>query len=68
MGVGKVIDGEHAVNLALLGDRLCWWYRKYADEQSPADRGLYEAAEGVARDRGRGLWRIFQPRHRHICR
>ena len=56
MVVGKVIDGTHAVNLALRGDGLCWWYRKYPDEQSPADRGLYEATEAAARDGGRGLW------------
>ena len=54
--VGKVLDGERDVNLALVRDGTCWWYRKYADEQSPVDRGLYEAAEDAARDQRRGLW------------
>jgi micrococcal nuclease len=54
--VGKVLDGERDANLALARDRMCWWYRKYADEQSPVDRGLYEAAEDTARAHGRGLW------------
>jgi hypothetical protein len=26
-------------------DRLAWWYRKYAGEQSVADQRLYQAAE-----------------------
>ena len=54
--VGKVLDGERDVNLALVRDGMCWWYRKYAGEQSPVDRGLYEAAETAARDKRRGLW------------
>jgi endonuclease YncB( thermonuclease family) len=35
---------------------LCWWYRKYADEQSAVDRVLYEDAERQARRKRRGLW------------
>jgi endonuclease YncB( thermonuclease family) len=54
--VGKVLDGERDVNLALVGAGMCWWYRKYADEQSPVDQRLYEAAEDTARSRRRGLW------------
>jgi endonuclease YncB( thermonuclease family) len=54
--VGKVLDGERHVNLALVRDGLCWWYRKYANEQTPVDRKLYEAAETQARDQRRGLW------------
>jgi len=34
-----------------------WWFRKYADEQSPEDRGRYEFAEQEARARKAGLWR-----------
>ena len=33
--VGKVLDGERDVNLAFVRTGLCWWYRKYATEQSP---------------------------------
>ena len=34
-----------------------WWFRKYADEQSPEDRGRYEFAEQEARAKKAGLWR-----------
>ena len=54
--VGKILTDDRDVNLALVRDGMCWWYRKYAGEQSPVDRGLYEAAEGAARDKRRGLW------------
>jgi endonuclease YncB( thermonuclease family) len=33
-----------------------WWYRYYAKEQSPEDRGRYESAEDEAKARGWGLW------------
>ena len=35
---------------------LAWWYRKYAGEQSPEDRGAYEFSEQEARAKGVGLW------------
>jgi endonuclease YncB( thermonuclease family) len=34
-----------------------WWFRRYASEQSPEDRGRYEFAEREARARKAGLWR-----------
>jgi len=34
-----------------------WWFRKYADEQSPEDRARYEFAEQEARAKKAGLWR-----------
>jgi len=34
-----------------------WWFRKYADEQSPEDRSRYEFAEAEARAKKAGLWR-----------
>ena len=54
--VGKVLDGERDVNLAIIRDGLAWWYRKYSSEQSPVDRQLYEAAETKARAARVGLW------------
>ena len=59
--VGKVIDGEGDVNLALVRKEMCWWYRKYAHEQSDVDQALYEAAEGKARREGKGLWQKPDP-------
>ena len=35
---------------------LAWWYRKYAGEQSPEDRGAYESSEQEARAKRVGLW------------
>ena len=35
---------------------LAWWYRKYASEQSPQDRGAYEFSEQEARAKRVGLW------------
>lgn len=35
---------------------LAWWYRKYAKEQSSADRGAYEFSEQEARAKRVGLW------------
>jgi endonuclease YncB( thermonuclease family) len=35
---------------------LAWWYRKYASEQSPEDRGAYEFSEQEARAKRVGLW------------
>ena len=35
---------------------LAWWYRKYADEQSPQDRGAYEFSEQEARVKRVGVW------------
>ena len=35
---------------------LAWLYRKYANEQSPQDRGAYEFSEQEARANRVGLW------------
>jgi endonuclease YncB( thermonuclease family) len=51
-----IADGQD-VDLALMREGMCWWYRKYAHEQTPADRGLYENAEAKARAKPLGLWR-----------
>jgi len=43
-------------SLAQVTDGMAWWYRYYAEEQSPEDRGRYESAEDEARARRWGLW------------
>ena len=43
-------------SLAQLTFGLAWWYREYAREQSPEDRGRYEVAETESRARRAGLW------------
>lgn len=35
---------------------LAWWYRKYADQQSPQDRGAYEFSKHEAKAKRVGLW------------
>jgi len=52
--IGKVIDGEGDVNLALVRKGMCWWYRKIYV-------ALYEAAEGKARREKKGLWQDPDP-------
>lgn len=49
---GKTLDA----NLAQVTAGMAWWYRYYAKEQSPEDRGRYESAEDEAKARGWGLW------------
>ena len=38
-----------------------WWYRQYANEQSPEDRQSYESAEQEARGLKLNLWREVDP-------
>ena len=40
---------------------LAWWYRYYAKEQPPEQRGQYEFAEVEAKAKGVGLWREPEP-------
>lgn len=44
------------VGLAQLVRGMAWWYRQYANEQSPGDREDYERAEFEAQTRRVGLW------------
>lgn len=44
------------VGYAQISAGLAWWYRAYAKEQSPEDRGRYESEENEARLRKHGLW------------
>lgn len=59
--VGKVLVDGLDVDLEQVKRGLAWWYRKYADEQSPSDRELYETAENEAKDAGSGLWAERDP-------
>jgi endonuclease YncB( thermonuclease family) len=59
--VGKIILDDKDVNLSVVTAGLAWWYRKYANERSPADRVLYEDAEKKARSAQIGLWHEADP-------
>jgi len=56
-GCGRTLDA----GLALLTTGHAWWYRRYADEQSPEARGQYEFAETEARAKRAGLWQDAHP-------
>lgn len=49
---GKTLNVNHAQ--ILYG--MAWWYKDYARDQSPEDRGRYQSAAQEARKRKRGLW------------
>jgi len=49
------------VGLAQVTDGMAWWYRRYAEEQTPEDWGQYESAEQEASSRKRGLWQDNDP-------
>jgi endonuclease YncB( thermonuclease family) len=40
---------------------MAWWYRYYAKEQTPEQRGQYEFAEFEAKARKAGLWQEPAP-------
>ena len=47
--------------LAMITTGMAWWYRAYAKEQPPQERGQYEFAEQDAKARKAGLWRDPEP-------
>jgi endonuclease YncB( thermonuclease family) len=49
------------VGLAQVTQGLAWHYKKYAPEQSEADRGRYASAKDEARARRAGLWAEPEP-------
>jgi endonuclease YncB( thermonuclease family) len=49
------------VGLAQITTGMAWWYRKYANEQSPEDQGRYEFAEQEAKAKKAGLWQDKNP-------
>jgi endonuclease YncB( thermonuclease family) len=59
--LGKVIAQGKDVNLAQVRSGMAWWYRKYREDQSLVDQGLYAAAEAKARISGVGLWAEQDP-------
>ncbi|QPC43990.1 thermonuclease family protein [Kaustia mangrovi] len=59
--VGSVWRGGKDVGLTMVRSGMAWWFRRYADEQSPADRASYAAAEDEARTARRGLWQDPRP-------
>lgn len=56
-GCGMTLDA----GLAQVTLGRAWWLRRYANEQSPEDRGRYEFAEQEAKAKKAGLWRDPNP-------
>jgi len=59
--IGKVTVNGVDVSLEQVKAGMAWWYRKYAKEQSPTDRRLYEQAEQQAQAQRLGLWADKDP-------
>jgi endonuclease YncB( thermonuclease family) len=56
--VGKITVNGVDANLKQIKAGLAWHYKKYADEQSEADRKTYSDAEIKARDAKLGFWKM----------
>lgn len=54
--VGVVYVGGTDANLQQIKDGFAWHYKKYASEQTEADRKSYADAESAARQSKLGLW------------
>lgn len=59
--VCKVTLNGTDINLEQVKAGMAWWYRQYANEQSPQDREDYEVAEFNAKIRRLGLWADKNP-------
>jgi endonuclease YncB( thermonuclease family) len=59
--VGTIMLDGHDVNIEQVKAGLAWHFKKYEDEQDPADRQTYAAAEQQARTAKLGLWQDSNP-------
>ena len=59
--VGTVAVETLDIGLAQVQAGHAWWFRQYAQEQTPFDRSRYETAEREAKLGKRGLWKTGKP-------
>ena len=59
--VCRVFADNEDVSLLMLNAGAAWWFRRYAHEQSVAERRDYAAAENDARTHSVGLWAAAAP-------
>lgn len=59
--IGKILYNGRDINLALVKEGSCWWYKRYARNQTRKDRNLYRNAELAARKKRIGLWASSNP-------
>ena len=59
--VGTIMLDGRDINIEQVRAGVAWHFKKYEDEQSPADRQTYAAAELEARTAKLGLWKGVTP-------
>jgi len=59
--VGTIMLDGRDINIEQVKAGVAWHFKKYEDEQSPADRITYAAAEQSARAAKLGLWKDANP-------
>jgi endonuclease YncB( thermonuclease family) len=59
--LGKVMLGDLDCNLEQLSRGMAWHYKKYQNEQPPADRQGYASVEDLARTKKIGVWSDSEP-------
>jgi len=59
--VGTIMLDGRDINIEQVKAGVAWHFKKYEDEQSPADRVTYAAAEQSARAAKLGLWQAASP-------
>ncbi|MBC8028761.1 MAG: thermonuclease family protein [Pyrinomonadaceae bacterium] len=59
--VGTIMLNGRDINIEQVKAGVAWHYKKYEDEQSPADRRTYAAAEQQAQAARLGLWSGAKP-------
>lgn len=66
--VCNVFVADNDIGLEMLRAGLAWHFKRFQDEQEPADRDRYARAEEEARAAGRGLWAGQVPMAPWECR
>jgi endonuclease YncB( thermonuclease family) len=66
--VCEVRKGDQDLGASLVGAGLAWHFKRYAHEQSPANRELYAKLENEARAKRLGLWADLDAMKPEACR
>ena len=66
--VCEVRKGDKDLGAGLIAAGLAWHFKRYAHEQSPANRVLYARLETEAKDKRLGLWADLDAMRPELCR